>query len=360
MVKDSRDLYSVLGLTKSASTAEIKKAYKRLARKFHPDVNPGNKGAEAKFKEISHAADVLSDPEKRKLYDRYGEVAFSSGFDAGRAARAEEQASRGFGGGQDPGGVPRDFEFFSDLRRGTGFRGIEDLFESLGGGGARARAPQGGESVEVEARISFAEAVRGTTLTVPVRTRRPCSACNGSGHVDNLVCQACRGSGERVETERVKVRVPEGVDEGSKVRVAGKGSPGGHGGSPGHLFVTVRVNPHPYFERKGDDIYSEVPVTVREAYAGSEIEIPTVHGPVRAKIPPGTVGGQKFRLRGRGVRNPQTRAHGDHVYRINILIPSVLTDAGRAAADRLEVLYGGPVRSHLPRSLEEAEPEPDR
>lgn len=347
----AKDLYEVLGVPRSASGAEIRKVYKRLARKFHPDVNPGDRAAEARFKEISHAADVLGDPEKRKLYDRYGDAAFSAGFDPERAARAEREAKEGFRGAPGGfGGMPFDFDLFGG--GGGGRIDLEDLFQGFAGRGQRPRGPVAGEPVQVEVTIPFADAVKGAAVTVPVRTRRPCADCGGSGQSGKSACPGCRGSGERVETERVKVKIPEGVDDGAKVRVAGKGHPSPGGGAAGDLYVVVHVEPHAYFQRQGDDIFTEVPVTVREAYVGAEIEIPTIHGPVRAKIPAGTTGGQKFRLRGRGVRNPQTRAHGDHVYRVNIVVPAVVTEPGKAAAERFEPLYGGPVRAHLPKRLE--------
>jgi molecular chaperone DnaJ len=357
MPQETKDLYEVLGVPKKATAAEIKKAYKRLARKFHPDLNPGDKGAEAKFKEISHAADVLGDKEKRKLYDRFGEAAFSAGFDPERAAWSEREAEAaagagrrsGRGAGSQPGqGIPFDFDFFSSGGEG---RGIEDLFESLRGQAGRVRTGPG-ESIDAEATLGFADAVRGTTVSFPVRRRHPCGECGGSGQRSRASCPACRGAGEVIETERVKVKIPAGISNGAKVRVPGKGHVSVSGGSPGDLFVVVHVKEHPYFQRQGDDILTEVPVTVREAYLGAEIEIPTIEGPVRAKIPPGTSGGQRFRLRGRGVRNVSTKAPGDHFYRVNIVVPKVQTDAGRAAVERLEQLYGESIRGNLPKTLE--------
>jgi len=354
MPNGQKDLYAVLGVSKTATTGEIKKVYRRLARKFHPDVNPGDKSAESRFKEISQAADILLDSEKRKLYDRYGEAAFASGFDAKKAADAERFAEgfRGSSGGR----APFDFEAFTSGRGGRfGFEAFEELFGSSRGAQARAVEPHPGETIQVEITIPFAGALKGTTVMVPLRLRTRCHRCGGGGNVNRSVCDLCRGSGETIDSQKVKVRIPEGVDEGSRVRVAGKGASSTTGGGPGDLFVLVHVESHPYFQRKGDDILTEVPITVREAYLGAEIEVPTIQGPVRAKIPAGTVGGQKFRLRGRGARNLQTRAHGDHVYRVNVVVPTAISEAGKTAADRLEVLYGGPVRAHLPKRLEDPE-----
>jgi molecular chaperone DnaJ len=339
------DYYKVLGIDRSASAAEIKKAYRKLARKYHPDVNPDNEEAERRFKEIQEAYAILSDAEKRKQYDTYGRVDGipDMGFDPFR------QASSSW---RDAGGVNVEF---GDFARGAGgFQDLGDIFGELFGRGRTSRVrrqPRRGADQEVEVEIAFVDAVRGTAVTIPVQRQVGCTACNRSGSVEGGPCPSCHGSGVLISTERLRVKIPEGVADGQKVRVAGKGAEGRSGGKAGDLFVRVRVSPDRFFERVGDDIHTTVPVTFSEAYRGGEIEVGTVHGPVRAKLPPGTNSGRTFRLRGKGVRNTKTRAYGDHLYTVQIVVPKVVSPAGEEAARGVADLYQDNPRKDLPTSL---------
>ncbi len=333
-----RDYYEVLGVSKEASEGDIKKAYRRLARKLHPDVNPGDKTAQKKFQEVQEAYDVLRDAEKRRAYDRFGHAGRPSmGFDS--------TSSAGFGG--EPGGG-----FTGTTFEGFQFEGgdLGDLFGNLFGGRARRTEPEKGEDAQGTIEIPFREAVLGGSASLSLRREKECPRCHGTGRLGREVCPTCRGRGRTAEVETVRIKIPEGTEDGGTVRVPGKGGPGIRGGPTGDLYVTVRVTPDPYFERRGDDIHGVVPVTVKEAYAGAEVDVPTIRGTLRARIPPGTRG-QKLRLRGKGVRNPRTGQTGDHIYTIRVVVPATLTPAGLDAATLLDSLYDEPVRKDLPRGL---------
>lgn len=304
--------YEILGVKKDAAEADIKKAYRKLARKFHPDVNPNDKGAESKFKELSEAYGVLSDKEKREQYDRLGKEAFSSGGGQGNP----------FQGGQNPFG---DFDFSQFGGAGGGgrrgsrksssgdFRDIfSDLFGGAGTGGFR-QGPQPGNDVEAETTIEFRDAIQGTTLDLQMPRQ-------GSRGVDTT-----------------KVKIPEGVADGQRIRIRSKGSPGIEGGPPGDLILLVHVKPHPFFERRGDDIHIELPVTIGEAVRGGEIEVPTIRGPVRARIPAGTQSGQAFRLTGKGVKSKSRT--GDEYYKVQIAVPKKVPSSLDSAIEELEKQY---------------------
>lgn len=318
-----RDYYEVLGVARGASAAEIKKSYRKLARKLHPDVNPGDASAQKRFQEVQEAYDVLSDDEKRRAYDRFGHA----------GPRMEEPAE------DFSGSIP-----FSDLG---------DLLGGLfGGGGAsfrtgRPAAADAHSSME----IPFKTALFGGVLALQTTRRTVCPTCGGRGRQGRSPCPTCHGQGRVATMEKLKVNIPAGIRDGGTIRLPGKGD-AGVDGSAGDLYVTVHVTPHPWFERRDNDILSVVPLTLREAYAGATINIPTIHGPVEARVPPGTQGGQKFRLRGKGVAGAHGGAPGDHVYTVRIVIPKTVTPAGREAAALFDSLYDGDVRADLPRGLE--------
>src|SRR5438132_6633439 len=300
-----KDYYEILGVKKSAAEEEIKKAYRNLAKKYHPDRNKGNKEAENKFKEISEAYAVLSDTEKRAQYDRLGREAFS--FGGGR-----QNLFAGFDFSQFTAGGRRPR---TGARGGTG--GFTDIFSDLFGGAAGfEETPSRGNDINAELTIGFREAVTGATMDLTV---------NGS---------------------HIKVKIPEGIGDGQTFRLRGKGTPGAIGGTPGDLNVLVHVKPHPFFERRGDDIYIDLPLTVGEAVRGAEIEVPTIHGPVRARIPAGTQGGQTFRLSGKGVKKK-----GGYYYRVQIAVPKGVSADALSAVDALERQYSENPRANLKSSL---------
>jgi curved DNA-binding protein len=296
------DLYQELGVSRTASADEIKKAYRKLAAKLHPDKNPGNARAEARFKAVNRAHQVLSDPKKRALYDEFGEDALRESFDAD-AARAYRRARAGgranpFGGG----GV--DFsEIFSG--RGGTVGSMGDILGDMFGGGRRRRAPAKGSDVASEITVDFVSAIRGTTLKLRVQ--------DGG--------------------EEVSVRIPPGAGDGDKLRVSSQGAPGSFGGPPGDLILVIRVKPHPYFERVGLDLYLDLPISVAEAYAGAKVVVPTPNGNVTLTIPKRAQSGQAVRLRGRGVN--RQKAQGDMYVRFNIRLPEAESDEIREAIDTL-------------------------
>jgi molecular chaperone DnaJ len=367
----SKNLYEQLGVSKTATSDEIKKAYRRLARKHHPDVNPGNKTAEELFKDISQAYEVLSDPEKRKLYDEFGLDALQAGFDPQRA-RAREQWS-----GPPPGA---DAGFQGGFGR---YERFEDIFGDLFGEGGH-RGPQPGADQEAEIDIDLLDAIRGTASDISINRSEPCATCDGSGydpasvsqcpechgtgkvqvargpvnfsrncprcggsgHIASRPCATCGGKGEASRQERLHVKIPAGVDTGSRVRVAGKGSPGRNGGPPGDLYLRIRVRPHPLLERRGDDLYLDVPITVGEAVTGASVTVPTPSGEVRVKIPPASQSGKLLRIRKRGVPKLKGGEAGDLYLRLMIHVPSDGAAAQDAAA-ALDRLYPTTPRAAL-------------
>ena len=379
-------LYDTLGVPRGASQDEIKRAYRKLARQYHPDVNPEDRAAEDRFKEISAAFEVLQDPQKRKLYDELGEDAAKIGYDPekAKAYRRWREQGRGRGGGSGGGEVPFGENLDFDLGDLFG-----DLFRrQRRGGGATPRGPIPGADITSELAVDFADAVQGAERTIslekpvaattcagagtapgaaprtctecsgsgvrnvgrgPLQLSAPCSVCGGSGQLPGPPCSTCRGTGQRLETVTLSVRIPPGVKEGQKIRLAGQGVPGRRGGAPGDLYLTLRIGAHPLFTREGNDLHLQVPVTVPEAMFGTKVEIPTLNGPVRLDIPPGTQSGRKLRLRGKGVPEHRSTPAGDLYVTVSVRVPEVSRDpeAARKAAELLEGLYAGDPRAGL-------------
>lgn len=285
--------YAVLGVARDAPIEEIKKVYRRLARETHPDLNPGDAKAEARFKDVSAAYDVLSDPEKRRQFDEFGEVSLEAGFDADRARAARDRFSSRFGAPDSEG-----------VGEGFAFGGLEDLlrgFQQGGGGPGRGmRFRRDGADVEATMTLGFLEAVKGGEKRIVIA--RP------------------RADGRRVE-EEITIRIPPGVTDGGRLRIPGKGGEGMNGGEPGDLQVQVRVTPHPIFQRDGRDLELELPITLAEAVCGGRVEIPTLEGRATLTIPPGTSSGSRLRLRGQGVPAGKTTPAGDLFARIKIVVP---------------------------------------
>lgn len=346
-----KSYYDLLGVKKDAKEADIKKAYRKLARKHHPDVNQGNKEAESKFKQISEAYAVLSDKEKRDQYDRLGKEAFSFGGGGGGNPFAGQSGNpfEGFDFSQFTGGA-RSAGGRRTARRST--NDFRDVFSDLfGGGESHQPGPQRGGDVEAETTIDFLDAVSGTTLQITIPIQKECTTCNGQGNVGGKVCRACQGSGLVTENETARVRIPEGVADGQRIRVRGKGSGGSQGAPAGDLIVRIHVRPHPFFERRGDDIHTSIPITIGEAIRGAEIEVPTVRGMVRAKIPAGTQGGQAFRLSGKGVKRSKGAGYGDHYYNVQIAVPRHVSREALDAVDRIEQSYEENPRANLNTKL---------
>ncbi|HEY3418729.1 MAG TPA: DnaJ C-terminal domain-containing protein [Armatimonadota bacterium] len=334
----AKDYYQTLGVSRTASDKEIKSAYRKLARKFHPDVNPGDASAEERFKDISEAYEVLSDPEKRKMYDQYGHL----GGDAWK--HAHEGGGFDFGQG-GPGGAsagghrvyvnPEDLDLnadFGDLLSGI-FGGVR------GGGFRRQQQPTRGEDLQYEVEITLEEAYHGAQRTISLVEHEPCPTCHGKGMVDNKrQCPTCGGAGVVEHPKTLTVTIPQGVKDGAKIRLTGKGGPGMFGGPAGNLYLIPRIQPHPRFERKGDDLYTEVPVTFPEAALGAEIEVQSLGGKLTARIPPGTSSGQTLRLRGKGMPTLHGKEFGDLYVKIRILAPKNLTDRERELIEQLKQL----------------------
>ena len=315
----ARSYYEILGVPRSASGKEIKQAYRRLARKYHPDVNPNDKSAEARFKEISAAHEVLSDPEKRRKYDKYGDR-WQYADQIEEQERRASEAGRGF-----------DFDV-------SGFGDFGSIFENIfrRGGGTGRRAARRGQDIEMPIEVSLEEAFHGTTRTVQLQSADPCATCNGSGEVAGAVCHVCGGAGQTVRPRRLEVKVPAGVKTGSRVRVAGEGRPGFGGGPPGDLYLLVTVQPHQRFERKADDLYTTVSVPLFDAVLGGEVEVRTLDGRVALKIPELTQNGRQFRLSGKGMPvlgSPGKR--GDLFVRVNVQLPEQLTAEQRRLFEQL-------------------------
>ncbi len=319
----AKDYYDILGVSRSAPNKEIRQAYRKLARKHHPDVNPGDKQAEERFKQINSAYEVLSDAEKRKKYDRYGEQ--------WEQAEAFEKARGAAGGGAF---FSQSFDLGDLLRRGGG--PFETIFESFRG----RRGPARGQNVEYAAEVTLEEAFQGTARVLELQSEEACATCGGSGQIAGAVCHVCEGSGATLKPKRIEVKIPAGVRDGSRVRIAGEGNPGMDGGPRGDLYIVVRVRPHSRFERKGDDLTTEIGVPLEDAVLGGEVEVPTISGKqVALKIPPLTQNGRLLRLSGLGMprRDGKAKAkgRGDLLARVRVVLPEKLSDRERELFQKL-------------------------
>jgi len=323
-----KDYYNILGVRRNATEQEIKQAYRRLARKFHPDVNPGNKNAEARFKEINEAYEVLSDKEKRGKYDRYGEQwQYADQFAQAGAQQTPfwEFRKGGSQGFQEP-----------DLETLFG-----DLFETFGAGTSRRRGrPRRSLDIEQPVEVTLEEAYQGTTRILSMETGERCPTCRGTGRIQNVLCSTCRGSGVVPRLQRIEVKVPAGVTDGSRVRVAGKGQTD-YNGARGDLYLIISVRPHPLFERKNDDLYVEVSVPLTVAVLGGEVEVPTPKGKLALRVPPETQNGRIFRLTGQGMPHLGNSARGDLLAKVKVLLPTNLSPEERKLFERLGQLRPG-------------------
>ncbi|HLK12211.1 MAG TPA: DnaJ C-terminal domain-containing protein [Candidatus Binatia bacterium] len=340
-----KDLYAVLGVARTATADDIRKAYRKLARQYHPDVNPGNRQAEERFKEVSFAYDVLSDAEKRRLYDEFGHEGLQAGFDPVRAReyRRWSESGRGFSFRPEEGGF--GFEMPRGRRRASE-RGFADILSEMFGGAAEAPAA-GGQDVEHPLEVEFLDALRGTQTAVTIRRPAPCATCGGSGRHGRRACTTCGGTGTVEQRERLTVKIPPGVGDGARVRVAGKGGVPAGGGPPGDLYFVIKVRPHPQLRREGRDLTVEVPITIGEAMLGASITVPTPTGRVQLKVPKGSQSGQRLRLRGRGVPDPKGGAAGDLYVRLMVQVPPNGGEQLREAVAALERAYRGDPRAHL-------------
>ncbi len=331
----ARDLYEVLGVKRDASDKDIRTAFRRLARQYHPDVNPNNAEAETRFKEINAAYEVLNDADDRKKYDRYGD----QWQHADQIEQMRRQQGGGFGGGGQP-GQSGSYEFdLSDLfnrsagntggQAGSGSGGIFDSIFRRGAGRSR------GQDLEHQTRVTLEEAYNGTTRTIEVHEgAETCRICGGTGQIAGATCHACRGTGNATPLRRIEVTIPAGIQTGQRVRVSGRGAPGAGGGPNGDLFIVVEVAPHARFERRGDDVYVDVDVPVADAALGGEVRVPTLKGRTLAlKVPAGTQGGKVFRLAGQGM--PRNGGFGDLHARVRLTIPEALTDKQRKLFEQL-------------------------
>jgi len=337
MAAKTKDYYEVLGIKRGASEDQIKQAYRKLARKFHPDLNPGDKSAEEQFKGLQEAYDVLSDPENRKLYDQYGDNWRAVKSGAGAPPPGWEGAQRSTrGAGPGAGGFDfGDFDF-SDFRSAGGAGGF-DIFEEMFGGSGRGRGRRSGRGrdVEAELELSIEEAHRGVRRTIQMEVAETCPTCGGSGLKDGKPCETCGGAGQVLKPKTIEVNIPPGVRDGSTIRLAGQGGTSSNGSEPGDLYLHIRLRPHPVFTVKGDDLEVELPITPWEAVLGARVAAPTIDGKVELTIPPGAKSGQRLRLRGQGL-NKRKGGRGDEYVRLKIVVPKQVSAEERHLYEELK------------------------
>jgi molecular chaperone DnaJ len=356
-----RDYYEILGVNRDADADDIKKAYRKLAVKYHPDKNSGDHTAEERFKELGEAYEALSDPQKRAAYDQYGHAAFD----------ARQRASRGFSGGfHDP------FDIFKEVFGG----GSSNIFETIFGGGSDRSGPQRGDDLRYDLEITLEEAAAGCEKEISVTKLDRCETCGGSGaekgsaakacptcggrgqvlmsrgifsiaqtcphckgngRILEKPCRSCQGEGRQERSSKIKLKIPPGVDSGTRLRSSGNGEAGFRGGAQGDLYVILHVTAHEIFQRDGDDLHCEVPVSFVQAALGSDVEVPTLEGKAVIKIPAGTQPGATFRVKGKGVRNLQGYGHGDLHARIQVEVPTRLTHEQKAKLQEFAALCDG-------------------
>ena len=360
-----RDYYEVLGVARTATDDEIKKSYRKLAVKFHPDKNPGDKAAEEQFKELGQAYEALSDPQKRAAYDQYGHAAFDP----------RSRASRGGGSG---GGFHDPFDIFREVFSGGGGGGIFDEF--FGGGRTDPNGPQRGDDLRYDMEITLEEAAHGCEREITVTKSERCEACHGSGgeegsrvktcptcggrgqvltsrgifsiaqtcpacegagRVIEKPCRTCRGAGRHEKSSKIHLRIPAGVDTGARLRSSGNGDAGLRGGPNGDLYVVLRLKAHEIFQREGDDLLCEVPIGFVQAALGADVEVPTLEGRATVKIPAGTQPGTIFRLKGKGIKNIQGYGHGDLHVRVSVEVPTRLDGDQRRKLEEFSALCNG-------------------
>lgn len=386
----NKDYYATLGVKKTATAEEIRKAFRKAARKYHPDVNPGDKKAEEKFKEISEANDVLSDEKKRKVYDQLG--FYSDQIDPAQAeAYARQQASSGRPpvdfGGFDFSGFSAGSHAGAGPGAGAGWGSFKDIFSGIFSGAQqspRPRGPQPGTDLEYQATVDFWTAIRGGQAKVHIHRQETCPTCHGQAHTGgpmpcpecsgtgqvtqmggrmkfNIPCPRCNGTGRTTHacstchgeglvqrSELVEFRIKPGTRDGQRIRLQGKGNGGVAGGAPGDLFVIVRTGTHPVFTRSGDDIFLAVPVTVSEAALGAKVDVPTIDGRAQLKIPPGTQNGQKLRMRERGVESASRPGQrGDQIVTVEVTVPNLNDERSREIMRELAKLNPQDPRERL-------------
>lgn len=322
-----KDYYRILGVRREAGEKEIKQAYRKLARKYHPDVNPNDKTAEARFKEINEAYEVLSDKEKRAKYDRFGD----------KWQYADQFAQAGY---QEP-----PFDFGQGGMHGFRFEegDLGDLFGELFSGSrsrtyTRRARPRRGQDIEHPVEVTLEEAYHGTERLLNLEVGEPCSSCQGTGLIQNLPCSVCRGSGVVLRLKRLEVKIPPGVRDGSRVRIAGKGGQGYGGAASGDLYLVVSVRPHALFKRSGDDLNVEVAVPLTVAVLGGEVQVPTPKGKLALKIPAETQNGRIFRLAGQGMPHLGKSGHGDLLAKVSVVLPTGLSEKERKLFTQLNEL----------------------